>query len=226
MIVVLMGVTGSGKTTVGRVLASELGWTFYDADDFHPASNIDKMRRGIPLTDEDRKPWLEALARLIDEARDRGENMVLACSALKHAYQEYLRHHLDVGGETRHAFLREAGFYAEESAAPRLVPLAVRDLCRDGFLVPTGCVVVRRSCLDRAGPFDESLRMYEDVDLWIRLLRAAPVAFLPRVLLARRIHPANTGAGRFRHRRNSTSAPPGTIRRFTIGRRKIPKVFG
>jgi gluconokinase len=96
MIVVLMGVTGSGKTTVGKVLASELGWKFHDADDFHPASNIDKMRRGIPLTDEDRKPWLEALARLIDDARDRGENIVLACSALKHAYQEYLRHDLDV----------------------------------------------------------------------------------------------------------------------------------
>ena len=110
-----------------------------------------------------------------------------------------MRHHLNGPGEPRHAFLREAGFYAEESVVPRIVPLAVRDLCRDGFLVPTGCVVVRRSCLDRAGGFDETLRMYEDVDLWIRLLRAAPVAFLPRVLLARRIHAGNTGAGRFRH---------------------------
>ena len=96
MVVVLMGVTGSGKTTVGRVLAKELHWKFYDADDYHPAANIEKMNQGIPLTDEDRKPWLQALARLIDDARDRGENLVLACSALKHAYQEYLRHHLDV----------------------------------------------------------------------------------------------------------------------------------
>ena len=80
MIVVLMGVTGSGKTTVGKVLAKELGWKFYDADDYHPAANIEKMRRGIPLTDEDRKPWLQTLARLIDDARDRGENIVLACS--------------------------------------------------------------------------------------------------------------------------------------------------
>ena len=95
MIVVLMGVTGSGKTTVGKVLAKELGWKFYDADDYHPASNIEKMHKGIPLTDEDRKPWLQTLAGLIDDARDRGENIVLACSALKHAYQEYLRHHLD-----------------------------------------------------------------------------------------------------------------------------------
>src|SRR5271166_5047510 len=96
MIVVLMGVTGSGKTTVGKVLADQLGWKFYDADDYHPAANIEKMRQGIPLTDEDRKPWLQALAKLIDDARDRDENIVLTCSALKHAYQEYLRHHLDV----------------------------------------------------------------------------------------------------------------------------------
>ena len=96
MIVILMGVTGSGKTTVGKVLAKELNWKFYDADDYHPAANIEKMCRGIPLTDEDCKLWLQTLARLIDDARDRGENLVLGCSALKHAYQEYLRHHLDV----------------------------------------------------------------------------------------------------------------------------------
>jgi gluconokinase len=96
MIVVLMGVTGSGKTTVGKVSANELGWKFYDAEDYHPAANIEKMRRGIPLTDEDRKPWLQTLAKLIDDARDRGENIVLACSALKHDYQENLRHDLDV----------------------------------------------------------------------------------------------------------------------------------
>jgi gluconokinase len=96
VIVVLMGVTGSGKTTVGKVLASQLGWKFYDADAYHPAANIEKMHRGIPLTDDDRKPWLRALAGLIDDARKRGENIVLACSALKHAYQEYLSHHLDL----------------------------------------------------------------------------------------------------------------------------------
>src|SRR5262245_31320474 len=103
MILVLMGVSGSGKTTVGQVLAGQLGWTFYDADDYHPAANIEKLRRGIPLTDEDRAPWLQALARLIDDARDRGENIVLACSALKHTYQEYLRHHLD---SVRYVFLQ------------------------------------------------------------------------------------------------------------------------
>ena len=90
MIVVLMGVSGSGKTTVGQLLARDLGWTFLDADDFHPPANIDKMRRGVPLDDADRRPWLDALRRRIDEACDRGENLVLACSALKHAYQDYL----------------------------------------------------------------------------------------------------------------------------------------
>ena len=96
MIIVLMGVSGSGKTTVGKILARDLGWTFEDADDDHPPANVRKMRRGEPLTDEDRRPWLEALARRIDAARDRGEDLVLACSALKHSYQDYLRHDLDV----------------------------------------------------------------------------------------------------------------------------------
>ena len=91
MIVVLMGVSGSGKTTVGKALAQALGWTFLDADDYHPAANVEKMRRGIALNDDDRRPWLETLRGLIHEARRRSENVVLACSALKHDYQEYLQ---------------------------------------------------------------------------------------------------------------------------------------
>jgi len=92
MIAVLMGVSGSGKTTVGKELARQLGWTFADADDFHPAANIAKMHSGHPLTDEDRRPWLVAIHRRLLEASSRRENVVLACSALKHAYQEYLQH--------------------------------------------------------------------------------------------------------------------------------------
>lgn len=93
MIVVLMGVSGSGKSTVGKVLAEQLGWAFVEADDFHPAANVEKMRGGNPLTDEDRRPWLAALRARIDAALARGENVVVACSALKHAYQEYLEQH-------------------------------------------------------------------------------------------------------------------------------------
>jgi len=91
MVVVLMGVAGSGKTTVGRLLAERTGATFYDADDFHPHANVEKMRGGVPLTDEDRMPWLEALRTLVASCLERGERAVLACSALKEEYRERLQ---------------------------------------------------------------------------------------------------------------------------------------
>ena len=90
MVVVLMGVAGSGKTTIGRLLSQELGWKFYDADDFHPHANVEKMSRGVPLNDADRIPWLEALRDLIKLCLERGESAVLACSALKEHYRQYL----------------------------------------------------------------------------------------------------------------------------------------
>jgi gluconokinase len=90
VILVVMGVAGSGKSTVGRLLARELGWTFVEGDDFHPAANVDKMHRGIPLDDNDRQPWLDAIRHRLAEAYEQGENIVLACSALKHSYQHYL----------------------------------------------------------------------------------------------------------------------------------------
>jgi gluconokinase len=90
VIVILMGVTGCGKTTVGALLAQERGWEFYDADDFHPAENVAKMKSGAPLTDQDRWPWLDRLnALLLDSERQR-KNLVLACSALKQAYRDRL----------------------------------------------------------------------------------------------------------------------------------------
>jgi len=90
MIIVLMGVTGSGKTTVGKLLATQLGWTYFDADDFHSPANVEKMKHGIPLDDVDRQPWLETLRSLIRDCLERSENCVIACSALKEAYREYL----------------------------------------------------------------------------------------------------------------------------------------
>ena len=91
MVIVLMGVAGAGKTTVGQLFAAELGWAFEDADSYHPAANLEKMRNGIPLTDEDRTPWLEKLRSLISGWVAEGKNVVLACSALKHSYRECLR---------------------------------------------------------------------------------------------------------------------------------------
>jgi len=90
MIIVVMGVTGSGKTTVGRLLARKLGWKYFDADDFHPAGNVDRMRSGIALDDNDRQPWLEGLRDLIRDSLKSGENAVLACSALKEKYRRLL----------------------------------------------------------------------------------------------------------------------------------------
>jgi gluconokinase len=90
MIIVLMGVTGSGKTTVGRLLAEDLGWTYADADDFHSEQNLEKMKSGIPLDDADRKPWLESLRELVRDCLIRSEDAVLACSALKESYREFL----------------------------------------------------------------------------------------------------------------------------------------
>ena len=89
-VVIVMGVSGSGKSTVGALLALHLGWEFEDADWFHPASNIDKMHAGIPLTDEDRWPWLAAIAAWIDQTRHSGRHGVIACSALKRRYRDVL----------------------------------------------------------------------------------------------------------------------------------------
>lgn len=89
-VIVIMGVSGAGKTAVGRLLAERLGWTFCDADDFHPASNIEKMSHNQPLTDDDRRPWLESLRQLVRTSLDSGSNAVLACSALKREYRDYL----------------------------------------------------------------------------------------------------------------------------------------
>jgi gluconokinase len=90
MIVVVAGVAGSGKTTVGHVLAGRLGWTFADGDSFHPAANVAKMRAGLGLTDADREPWLAAITAWMDDIIDTGQSAVLACSALKRTYRDEL----------------------------------------------------------------------------------------------------------------------------------------
>ncbi|MFC0240079.1 gluconokinase [Rhodopseudomonas telluris] len=87
-----MGVSGSGKTTIGKALAARLGWTYEDADDFHPPANVAKMSGGHPLTDDDRWPWLHAIAAEIDKVADNGGHVVFGCSALKRSYREILVH--------------------------------------------------------------------------------------------------------------------------------------
>jgi gluconokinase len=133
MIVIVAGVSGSGKTTVGALLAGRLGWRFADADDFHPAANVEKMRAGIPLTDEDRWPWLRAIAAWMDERIAGGENAVVACSALKRSYRDLL---LDGRPQARMVFLipdrdllarrlaaRHGHFFPEQLLGTQLVDL-------------------------------------------------------------------------------------------------------
>jgi gluconokinase len=93
--VVVMGVSGCGKTTIGRALAERLGRRFLDADDFHPPANIAKMRSGVPLGDDDRRPWLERLNALLRHGAAKGEPVVLACSALKRRYRDLLRRRVE-----------------------------------------------------------------------------------------------------------------------------------
>jgi gluconokinase len=88
--IVLMGVSGSGKTAVGTALAGQLGCRFVDGDDLHPAANVEKMAHGIPLNDTDRRPWLLAIRTVIQESEGKGQDLIVACSALKQEYRNYL----------------------------------------------------------------------------------------------------------------------------------------
>lgn len=122
-ILVVMGVAGSGKSTVGELLARELGWRFADADAFHPPANVAKMSAGTPLTDADRAPWLAALAAMLRESLARGERVVLACSALKARYRDVL------------AFAPEATRFVHLTGAPEVI--AARIAARPGhFMKP------------------------------------------------------------------------------------------
>jgi gluconokinase len=106
MMAIVMGVSGCGKTTVGRLLARELGCEFLDADDLHPEANVAKMANGVALTDDDRWPWLDAIVAAMHERAARGSGAVIACSALKEAYRERLRRGASEVGEVRIVYLK------------------------------------------------------------------------------------------------------------------------
>jgi gluconokinase len=141
MIVILMGTTGAGKTTVGEILSRELGWEFADADDFHSRGNVEKMSKGIALTDEDRKPWLAALREKIAEWIAAGKSAVLACSALKQSYRD----ELTVGPEVKWVYLKGSFEEISQRVAARKGHYAKAGLVESQFAVleePTNAAVV------------------------------------------------------------------------------------
>lgn len=132
---IVMGVAGSGKTTVGRALGAELGWRFVDADDFHPPANVAKMSAGLPLTDADRAPWLDILRGLVADALSTDTPMVLACSALKTAYRDRLAVDDD---RVRFVYL---------TGSPEL--LAARIAARTGHFAPPSLLASQLATLEK-----------------------------------------------------------------------------
>ena len=132
--IIVMGVSGSGKSTIGALLAEALGWPFADADGFHPAANVAKMAAGQPLTDEDRWPWLDAIAAHIGASRTAGQPVVVACSALRRAYRERLR-----AGHGDLIFLHLAG-------APGVI--AERQAARQGHFMPPSLMASQFATLE------------------------------------------------------------------------------
>jgi gluconokinase len=130
MILVLMGVAGSGKTTVGVLLGHRLKWPFHDTDDLHPPANRDKMSRGIALTDEDRRRWLQAVRALICRLVDANQNAVVACSALKSSYREQIAVEPSV---VRFVYLKGSPSLIAERLAGRQAHFFRRDLLQSQF---------------------------------------------------------------------------------------------
>jgi gluconokinase len=132
--IIVMGVSGSGKSTIGALLAERLGWPFADADGFHPPENVAKMAAGTPLTDEDRWPWLDAIAAHIGAARKAGRPVVVACSALRRAYRDRLR-----AGHGDLIFLHLSG-------APAVI--AERQAARQGHFMPPSLMASQFATLE------------------------------------------------------------------------------
>lgn len=142
-VVVVMGVSGSGKTTVGALLAGRLHWAFADADDFHSAANITKMHGGIPLDDADRAPWLKAIAAQIDEWRADGQQGVVTCSALKRRYRDVI---IGAREDVRLVYLRGD----KDVIARRLV-------ARHGHFMPASLLDSQFAALEEPAPEERAV---------------------------------------------------------------------
>ena len=141
--IVIMGVSGSGKTEIGRRLAERLGWAFRDADEFHPAENIAKMRAGVPLGDADREPWLAALAAVLDRAVAKGLPLVLACSALKR------------GHRTRLGLPRNPTRLVHLDGPPGVIRKRIEQ--RAGHFMPATLLDSQLAALERPGPDENAI---------------------------------------------------------------------
>ena len=156
VIVVVMGVCGSGKTSVGRAIARRMGWAFLEGDDLHPVANRRKMSAGTPLTDEDRWPWLDRIAARMRQADGEGATMVVACSALRRVYRDRLR---GCGADVRFMHL---------TGDPAL--LRARMAQREDHFMPAGLLDSQLATLERAGPGEviHDLDIAEDLEALAR----------------------------------------------------------
>lgn len=158
---IVMGVSGSGKSTVGAALARALSWDFRDGDAFHPPANVEKMRSGAPLTDADRWPWLQAIASHVQELEARGGHVVIACSALKRAYRDRLR-----------ASGAQLGFVHLEGSFDLI---ASRLSARQGHFMPASLLESQFATLEPPAPDEAAIRVAID---------AAPGAIVAAILAA------------------------------------------
>lgn len=147
-VLVVMGVSGVGKTTVARALSRELGWPLRDGDEFHPPSNIAKMRAGTPLEDRDRWPWLEAIAAWLDDCRSRGTPGIVTCSALKRRYRDIL-----IGGRDR---VRLVFLDGEEAL------IRARLAARTGHFMPPSLLPTQFAALEAPGADENPITVSVD----------------------------------------------------------------
>jgi gluconokinase len=175
-VLVVMGVSGSGKTTVAALLAGRLRWDFEDADDLHPAANVAKMHAGVPLTDDDRWPWLRVVADWIDETRRAGRHSVVACSALKRSYRDIV---IGDRPDVRLVYLQGD----QQLITARLA-------CRHGHFMPAGLLESQFEALEE--PTADERPIVISIDRRPREIVDALLSIVEPMLTGAAAHPAGT----------------------------------